>query len=352
MTAQLVFRTLHESELEAWFDHCATVFTSTPRQYFVNHWRNDPHKSLDGIFVAVDGSKIAATVRVFHRELWINGCVLKMGGIGEVSTKEEYRGKGLASSLLSKAAEYMKENGFHLSSLHTGAQAPLYRKSGYESVYRYQHLQYVQLKLPQLKPTEKISKLKISQMSPELLAQLKELYNTYSQRFNGFAVRSDEYWSTWVKTEATNNWIWTNNENKLEAFLSIRFKVTKTKTSFVEVKEFLLSNSKIDETKYYFETLISQAVVEKINKKRQKGIDISGFTSDDNTVKLLYPAPLGQFFDGINLTVLEDEGTMFKIINEEKLDQRQKEAINAFIKHENQRSVQSSKHVFWSTDGF
>lgn len=58
--------------------------------------------------------------------------------------------------------------------------------------------------------------------------------------------------------------------------MSIRFKVTKTKTSFVEVKEFLLSNSKIDETKYYFETLISQAVVEKINKKRQKGIDISG----------------------------------------------------------------------------
>jgi predicted acetyltransferase len=93
----------------------------------------------------------------------------------------------------------------------------IHRKSGYESVYRYQHLQYVQLKLPQLKPTEKISKLKISQMSPELLAQLKELYNTYSQRFNGFAVRSDEYWSTWVKTEATNNWIWTNNENKLEA---------------------------------------------------------------------------------------------------------------------------------------
>jgi len=58
--------------------------------------------------------------------------------------------------------------------------------------------------------------------------------------------------------------------------LSIRFKVTKKKTSFVEVKEFLLSTDKLATTKYYFETLVAQAVVEKINKKREKGIDISG----------------------------------------------------------------------------
>ena len=40
---------------------------------------------------------------------------------------------------------------------------------------------------------------------------------------------------------------------------------------------------------------------------------------------------------------------MFKIIDEESLDQHQKEAMNTFVK---QRTVQLSKHVYWSTDGF
>ena len=42
------FRALYPEELEAWFDHVTHVFSGN-RQYFVNHWENDPWKDIEGI---------------------------------------------------------------------------------------------------------------------------------------------------------------------------------------------------------------------------------------------------------------------------------------------------------------
>lgn len=35
--SNFVYRTLHESEMGAWFEHCGTIF-GRDKQYFVNHW--------------------------------------------------------------------------------------------------------------------------------------------------------------------------------------------------------------------------------------------------------------------------------------------------------------------------
>lgn len=72
----------------------------------------------------------------------------KAGAIGEVSTKTQYRGKHLASKLLEEAKgesqsgltihlpALMKRENYVLSTLHTGAAAPLYAKSGWISYPR------------------------------------------------------------------------------------------------------------------------------------------------------------------------------------------------------------------------
>jgi predicted acetyltransferase len=84
---------------------------------------------LKGIFVAFDTEKnqIASTVRVFLRQMKIGEYLFKMGGIGEVSTKEAYRHQGLATKLLHCALEYMNQLEIEISSLHTSEAAPLYR---------------------------------------------------------------------------------------------------------------------------------------------------------------------------------------------------------------------------------
>ena len=65
----------------------------------------DPWPDLTAIFVAVDNSdegkgKIVSTVKVYQRELFLNGRIVRVGGIGEVSTSAQYQKRGLASRLL------------------------------------------------------------------------------------------------------------------------------------------------------------------------------------------------------------------------------------------------------------
>ena len=113
-------RSLLPHELDAWATHCAMVFYSDSREYFLNHFNNDPWRDTDGIFVAMDEDTIAATVRVFRREVWLFGKKISMGGIGEVSTKEAYRCKGLSGKLLQRAIAWMEQQGIQVSVLYSG----------------------------------------------------------------------------------------------------------------------------------------------------------------------------------------------------------------------------------------
>lgn len=141
---------LTEERLEEWFDHLASVFTSTPREYFANHFRFDPWTDLGGIQIAVHlpSNKIASTVRVFLRSMYLEGKMVRVGGIGEVSTKVEHQKKGLAKALLNEARKYMQENGIEWSTLHTSSAAPVYASLGWKSIPRhYFHLPLAKFEL-------------------------------------------------------------------------------------------------------------------------------------------------------------------------------------------------------------
>lgn len=55
--------------------------------YFKKHYYCVPYKNIESIFVAVHGNEIASTVRLFCRKMYFHGNEIKVGGIGEVSTK-------------------------------------------------------------------------------------------------------------------------------------------------------------------------------------------------------------------------------------------------------------------------
>lgn len=45
----ITLSSLDVNQLEEWFDHLDLVFEKTPRDYFVNHWINDPWKDINGV---------------------------------------------------------------------------------------------------------------------------------------------------------------------------------------------------------------------------------------------------------------------------------------------------------------
>jgi hypothetical protein len=84
--SETTFTSLEEPELKLWFSHTAECFAwkCTPQSHFESHFFLDPLRSVEDILVAKVASTIASSVRIFIREMYIDGQIVKVGGIGEV----------------------------------------------------------------------------------------------------------------------------------------------------------------------------------------------------------------------------------------------------------------------------
>lgn len=185
------FRTLRPEELDAWAEHCNEVFTgvghAVDKEYFLRHYNNDPWRDTDGIFVAVDGGRIASTVRLFQRHVWLLGTEVPMGGIGEVSTKPEYRGQGLAGRLLEMALEKMRRDGTAVSVL-LSMYHDFYGRYGWKVIAK----PYAKYASAPALPCEG-RRLKPDDM-PKLMA-----VDEASEKTDWAVVRTErEYWDLWM----------------------------------------------------------------------------------------------------------------------------------------------------------
>ena len=75
--------------------------------------------------------RIAAVVGVFPITWHFGDTVLRVAGVGGVSTDPELRGQGLMSRLMEHASECIREGGYHLS--HLGGQRQRYNYYGWET---------------------------------------------------------------------------------------------------------------------------------------------------------------------------------------------------------------------------
>eukprot|EP01113_Clastostelium_recurvatum_P022033 TRINITY_DN2621_c1_g1_i3.p1 TRINITY_DN2621_c1_g1~~TRINITY_DN2621_c1_g1_i3.p1 ORF type:complete len:216 (+),score=32.35 TRINITY_DN2621_c1_g1_i3:30-677(+) len=193
-------RSLLPDETDAWLDHLDSVFVSTPRSYFERHTSLDP--PLPGsikVACPAGSNDIASTLRIYHRKIYINGGVVNIGGLGEVSTKEASRGQGLAASLIKLALTYMMEHDLSVSLLSTSKAAPLYARHGWRNVTRYIFKQEI-CAVPDLAGGY-ISALDFNDQP--MLQQVADIHHPYCRRFSGPIVRDIHYWSSWVAAEAT-----------------------------------------------------------------------------------------------------------------------------------------------------
>ncbi|KAJ3021246.1 UNVERIFIED_CONTAM: hypothetical protein HDU68_009730 [Siphonaria sp. JEL0065] len=140
---------LPPSAVDDFLDHLDSVFNVTKpngsqgasRALFQDHWEFDPERDPHGVFVAVANSdqKIVSSVRVYNRQIHVNQqppAAHPTGGIGDVATNLQHRGKSLAKKLMNMADEYMHETrGYKLGVLHAAPlAAPIYASIGWKNV--------------------------------------------------------------------------------------------------------------------------------------------------------------------------------------------------------------------------
>ena len=320
------FRGLRAAELEAWLDHAATVF-NTPRTHFANHWHNDPWKDLEGIRVAVDGGRIASTVRVFVRRIHLGGERVAAGGIGEVSTLPEYRRRGLATRLLRDAVGFMRERGIAISSLF-GDQG-IYRAEGWERVPLYYAWRQMGAKVDRA--------FRIRPADPgqgSELETLAALYDAYARRFNGTLVRDHPgYWRDWFPAESPRVWV-AEAGGVIKAYLSLSGNGSK---EGLEVKEFAAGDEVFahDGGKRAFEALIGQ------------GIAATG----RDTHAVVFPAPIARGFEAGKV---EGVGSLMYRVIDPSLLPPGSDGLGGRLHRQPRGWDQGIKshHVFWTSDGF
>ena len=323
------FRSLAPEEFDAWLDHVAHVFSAS-RQYFSNHWYNDPWKDFEGIRVALDAGKIVSTVRVFIRKMYLHGQPISVGGIGEVSTRHEYRKRGLATQLLKDSIQFMEDRNIAISMLHGNQR--IYSGEGWESVPRY----YAKKTLFAAKQQDwKVCPVNFK--DADEVSQLAALYHTYSQKFNGTFVRDDmKYWTGWVQAESPSLWV-AQRHNRIDGYVSIR-----KRNGALGVKEFVVSEDLFTENGAtdFFEVMLSDVIAQMGEEK----------------LEVAYPAPIA---DGFNAPKVEAYGsTMYRVIQPEAFPQAMRQELSDELPdllHSQSEALRQdirSHHVFWQTDGF
>ena len=203
--------TLEPAHVDEWLDHLAASFShkGTPRSYFHRHLLHDPHLDHAAIILLhTPHHRCVSSIRVFLRTVYVRGELVLCGGIGEVSTQVEWRGKGFAAVCLQRGVEYMQGLGAPLSSLHTSNAASYYQQLGWQPVERVHGLLSVnQIPAAANVPGTSDSPYVIQQLSASelisspLLASVMSTYDSYARQFNGPVARTAEYWQRWVHAE-------------------------------------------------------------------------------------------------------------------------------------------------------
>lgn len=326
-------RSLKESELESWLDHCLYVFNKGNysehyRQYFKDHWQNDPWRNPEGILVAADGERIVSTVRVFFRKICLSGEALTMGGIGEVSTKPEYRGKGLTSALMRHAICLMEEKKIKVSLLFTGIH-DFYRKFGWEIGKSFWKIAHIPAKADfpyEVRPFN---------INTDLSA-VKEIYSQYSGSFNGPLVRDEDYyWRHWFAGWLKQNWFGENNEKEClvveEKNRILSYITFEVKEERLAVMEF----GALPSYKKLFDPLVSYLLTKKGNLRAVKYPHV---IESDLPVK----------------EVKEDNSKMYRLITPFSVGGKEIKDTEDFLQvlTDTGDSSEGNKLLFWGVDSF
>ncbi|SEO73070.1 enhanced intracellular survival protein Eis [Paenibacillus sp. OV219] len=142
-----------------------------------------------------DQDRLLSALTLHPFDIWINGRIMQMGGIGGVASWPDARRQGGVAKLMIHALERMRENGQTISML-APFSYPFYRKYGYEMTINRMAYTMETKHLPSRK--ELPGQVRIVEKSTELL---RGMHDAYAAPYSGTIKRDDDWWKRKVLTK-------------------------------------------------------------------------------------------------------------------------------------------------------
>jgi GNAT superfamily N-acetyltransferase/L-amino acid N-acyltransferase YncA len=185
-------RALRNEEREECIALWRAVWPGDNDAYFRRYFYGDVEWLPYYTQVAVADSKIVSAVHICKRTVACGDFRLIMGGVANVATLPEYRGKGYNTACLQSAIRVMEADAMDFSLLFTGIR-DYYTRQGYAA-------------LPQkrLRGTlrdgwiSRPSRLRVRSMTSEDLPAVYALYDEYNRTRPIAVQRSPAYWRDWI----------------------------------------------------------------------------------------------------------------------------------------------------------
>lgn len=188
------FRAIRPDEFEECLDLWETVFERVGRNYFLPYFHGDPKFKLEYTRVCVVDGKLVSAVQICERLVGVGVADIVMGGIANVATLPEYRGKGYCSRLLKDSIRIMRHHGIDFSLLFTGIQ-PFYERLGWKSV----PMPYFMGQLKQNIKPPKLRGYVIRQRTDNDFPGIQAVYQAYNLTRPLTVRRPADYWKGYVQ---------------------------------------------------------------------------------------------------------------------------------------------------------
>ncbi len=189
-------RALREDEREACLSLWRTVWPGDNDAYFRRYFEGDIEWLPYYTQVAVDAGRIVSAVHICKRTVACGDFRLQMGGIANVATLQEYRGKGLNSACLRAAIAVMEADAMDFSLLFTGING-YYAREGYATLPRARARGVLR---ENRAPRSHSWIVRPARM--EDLAEIFTVYGVYNQVRPIAVQRSAAYWRDWIGVNA------------------------------------------------------------------------------------------------------------------------------------------------------
>lgn len=180
----------NSDELIKIFEFYPKVFLKTPINTIADRIVNDSLMLPCDIRIAEENDNILSSITIFKRNMNWGNKVIKIAGIGNVSTIPEKRKLGLASQVMNDVLEYIDEMQVELSILFTGINK-YYEKFKFFTIPSY-HLSFEINRY-------RNSQFSISNYSLDDLDSISKLYDSFNQKLFGTVYRDIEYWKANLK---------------------------------------------------------------------------------------------------------------------------------------------------------
>ncbi|MGB9876847.1 MAG: GNAT family N-acetyltransferase [bacterium] len=195
-----MIRGVRKEEREQLLSLLKSAFPNTEIEWFPPYYDGDPYYKLEYTRVWEENGVLVSTVQIVKKILRIGDQTILLGGIANVGTHPDHRGRGYATALLQDSIRLMNEEGYHLSLLFTGIQ-PFYERLGWREIpFPYLHSS----SLPQnISPQPNTREEK-----DEDIPQIVRIYNEFNEERNLTVVRDEAYMRGWI-------WKWRHNQEVL-----------------------------------------------------------------------------------------------------------------------------------------